>query len=380
MSLRVLTALLWRDLQLFVADRRALCAAFLLPIAMASFFGFILASAMDGSRATRLPLQVVDQDASPTSRRVLDRLAADAALAASPATFEAARAEVRAGRAVLAIVLPPGFEAQAARALVGGEPPPAIALLHDPARPAEVAIARGLALAHLAAAVGDGARAGVPLTAPYAITEIATSGPPGGAYNPYAHAFVGIGVQFILMASLDAGVAVLAQRRRGVWQRLRAAPLTRRMLIGARALSGALIALAVLLVAIGFGAVAFGIRVEGSVLGFLGVSVAAALMASAFGVLVAALGRTPEATRTTATFVTLVVVMVGGAWIPPVFFPAWLQDVAALSPAKWAIDGLDAMLWRGLDLGAALTPIAVLLGFAAVFFAVAVLRFRWDPE
>lgn len=47
-------------------------------------------------------------------------------------------------------------------------------------------------------------------------------------------------------------------------------------------------------------------------------------------------------------------------------------------PARWAVDGLDAMTWRGLGLRGAVAPTCVLLGFAAAFGALAVARFRWD--
>ena len=59
-------------------------------------------------------------------------------------------------------------------------------------------------------------------------------------------------------------------------------------------------------------------------------------------------------------------------------FPAWLQRLTVVVPARWAVDGLDAMTWRGLGLSAALIPTLILLGFAALFAAVALARFRWE--
>jgi ABC-2 type transport system permease protein len=44
------------------------------------------------------------------------------------------------------------------------------------------------------------------------------------------------------------------------------------------------------------------------------------------------------------------------------------------------MQGLEAMTWRGLGLEAALAPIAALLLFAALFGALAVVRFRWEAE
>jgi len=38
------------------------------------------------------------------------------------------------------------------------------------------------------------------------------------------------------------------------------------------------------------------------------------------------------------------------------------------------------MSWRGLGFSAAVTPIAVLLLFAAAFGVLAVMRFRWEAD
>jgi len=198
------------------------------------------------------------------------------------------------------------------------------------------------------------------------------------AYNSYAHAFAGMGVQFLLFAAVDLGIGILLDRQRGVWKRVRSAPLPRAMLLGGKAASGTIVTLMTLLVSFAFAMLVFKVRIEGSVLGFLAVSLACTLMATTFGLLIAALGGTPAATRGVATFAVLIVVMLGGAWVPTFIFPAWLQQLTVVVPARWAMDGLDAMTWRGLPLTAAVVPTLVLLGFAVLFGALALLRFPWD--
>ena len=47
-------------------------------------------------------------------------------------------------------------------------------------------------------------------------------------------------------------------------------------------------------------------------------------------------------------------------------------------PVRWAVDGLDAMTWRGIGFSGALVPMLVLVGFAALFAAIAATRFRWE--
>ena len=105
----------------------------------------------------------------------------------------------------------------------------------------------------------------------------------------------------------------------------------------------------------------FGVRVEGSLAGFVGVCVAFSLMTASFGLLIASLGRTPESTRGLSIVATLLLVMLGGAWVPTFVFPRWLQTLTAVVPTRWAVDGLDATTWRGLGLASVAWPIAFLL-------------------
>ncbi len=101
-------------------------------------------------------------------------------------------------------------------------------------------------------------------------------------------------------------------------------------------------------------------------------------MASTFGLLIAALGNSPATARGVTTLAVLMMVMLGGAWVPTFVFPAWLQQFTLIVPVRWAVDGLDAMTWRGIGIAGAMTPMAVLAGFAAVFWTIAATRFRWD--
>src|SRR6185369_8295385 len=100
-------------------------------------------------------------------------------------------------------------------------------------------------------------------------------------------------------------------------------------------------------------ALVFGVRIEGSLPGFIGIAMSFCLLNACFGLLLAAIGRKPSAARGLAVMVTLVLVMVGGAWVPAFIFPQWLQQVSLVAPTRWAVDGLDAMTWRGLGLEAA---------------------------
>src|SRR6185436_18853001 len=115
---------------------------------------------------------------------------------------------------------------------------------------------------------GGGTPAARGFSLPYNVhAEEVTSGQ-NVAYNGYAHSFAGMGVQFLLFASIDLGVGILLERQRGLWKRLRSAPLSRFTLLGGKMASGAAIARMTLLVSFGFAILVFKVRIAGSLLGF----------------------------------------------------------------------------------------------------------------
>ena len=81
-----------------------------------------------------------------------------------------------------------------------------------------------------------------------------------------------------------------------------------------------------------------------------------------------------------AALAVLLMVMLGGAWMPTFLMPKALARVGMFFPTRWAVEGLDAMTWRGLGFGDAIAPVGVLLGFSAAFAAIAWAKFRWDVE
>jgi ABC-2 type transport system permease protein len=214
---------------------------------------------------------------------------------------------------------------------------------------------------------------------PYELKEESLTRP-GIHYNGYAHSFGGMGIQFILFMGVDAGIGLLLLRRSGLWSRLMASPLTRGQLLLARALSAALLAFIILMGIFLAARVLFAVKIDGSFLGFLTVAAAFSFFTAAFGLLIAALGRTPEAARGLAILATLLLVMLGGGWVPAFVFPAWLQKLTLLMPTRWAMDALDAVTWRGQGFAAVALPSLVLLAFAAVVGAVALWRFNGSED
>jgi ABC-2 type transport system permease protein len=409
-----LKALIKRDLRLFFADRRAVLISFVAPICIASFFGYIFGGGRGSDDAARVPVLMIDQDGSSLSKEIVSLMTAENSLDVEPSDLDQARTAVRKGKAAVAIAIPAGFGVGIASGLFNSPGKPVVAVLYDPSRNVESKMVESILAGHVMQSMGDQAfgwirrqalAANTPpeealspgvknpattvsergesaskMTIPYSTNEEAITSGAGVKYNGYAHSFAGMGVQFILFTGMEIGIGLLLQRQRGLWKRLRAAPLSRAVLLSGRTISATMTALIILAVLFIFARVVFGVRIEGSMLGFAGICVAFSMMTATFGLLIAALGGTPETTRGLAIFATLIFSMLGGAWVPSFIFPQWLQKLTVVVPTRWAVDGLDAMTWRGLGLSSAIGPIAVLLFFCLAFGGLAVSRFRWEAD
>ena len=77
------------------------------------------------------------------------------------------------------------------------------------------------------------------ITMPYTVREEAMTAGSNVAYNGYAHSFAGMAIQFLLFAMANAGIEMLLERQRGLWKRLRSAPVSRLTLLAGKAASGA---------------------------------------------------------------------------------------------------------------------------------------------
>ena len=372
-------ALVRKDIQLFLRDRRALVVSVLTPIVVAAFFGFLFAgTGAGGNTISRMKVGVTDLDHSALTKAVLESLNQDASLEIQELPEDQALQLVRSGKLRAAMVFPVGFETAATGALVGLGAMPDVKLLYDPSQSMIRPMVAGLLSQHVMQRLSRPNFIGNAKPMPFNIDNVAvTTGP---RYNSYSHSFAGMSIQFILFMGIDAGIALLLMRQEGMWRRLRAAPLSRAVLLGSRVTGTTLIAMGILAVVYLVARLVFDVRIAGSVPGFVMVACAFALLAATTGLMIASLGRSVGATRGVAMFSVLILVMLGGAWVPSFVFPEWLQHLTEFVPTRWAVDGLDQMTWRGLPLQYAWEPTAILVGWSALFTLIAVWRFNWEDD
>jgi ABC-2 type transport system permease protein len=428
-------AIIRLDLALFLRDRKALVLLYLVPVLMAAFFGQLTGGTGGKAERSAIGLVLVDLDGSAASRGVVAAFTNDSTFAVVVTNEAAARARVTAGRVPVGLVFPPGFSTNLLQGIFQSDRRPVVTLLFDPSHETERSLLEGMLVPKVVSGVADGllnvdvgrdliargrtnilraqrlpeiqrrllldslsqadaflesrrtsvARTNVvagpsELPLPYRVDAQPLTRVAGARYNGFAHSFAGMSLQFVLMVMIDLAVGLLTERQSGTFRRLRAAPLSRATLLLGKATSYAIIALSTFVVSFAVAMSAFGVRIHGSWIGFVAVILALCYFSATLALALAAIGRTPKATRGLAIPVVLILLMLGGAWIPSFIFPSWVRTVSLWMPTGWGIEALDAMTWRGLDVSAVFLPVAGLVAVGTLLGGIAWRRFRWDGE
>ncbi len=146
--MQAIVAMIRKDLQLFLTDRRAVVMGLVAPVAIASFFGSIFSGSPDAERA-KIPVAIIDQDRTAVSRGIVEGARGDQYLLVSNPTADEARDAVKKGTLAVAVIIPQGFGDAAGRAFFTGAAKPELNVLYDPSRSTELGLVRGVLTEHI---------------------------------------------------------------------------------------------------------------------------------------------------------------------------------------------------------------------------------------
>ncbi len=102
----------------------------------------------------------------------------------------------------------------------------------------------------------------------------------------------------------------------------------------------------------------------------------ASLAAIGLGIAVAMYSRTAEQATAFSSTIVMIMAALGGIFVPKAVMPPLMQQLAALSPLAWGLDGFLDVFVRGGGVRDVLPKSLGLLGFSAVCHALAVLRYQ----
>ncbi len=375
-------SLLWilalKDLQLFMVDKKAAVLCFLVPIILASTFGYVFSKPLQNEEI-KLPLLIIREDESPLAIKLVEALLKSPKLEASLSNRLQAMDRIERRSARLALVIPSGFASMISQK----KKIPSIEILHHPASSLEVKWAEGLfteiafreAAPELLGFWVPGASS-LKLERPFDVKKEQVPSSIDITRQAYSHSFSGMTMQYLLFWGMDCGLLLLREQKQGIWKRLKASPVPLATLLGGKIIATALIALLQILVTFSFGALVFGVVINGSVIGFCMMAIATAILSAATGLLIAALGGNENRARSMAILAILGLSMLGGMWLPSFMLPQWVQNFSLILPTTWMVRGFEGVTWQGMGLLDASFCALVTLLFSFSFILFSILRFQ----
>jgi len=110
---------------------------------------------------------------------------------------------------------------------------------------------------------------------------------------------------------------------------------------------------------------------------FIPVTLIVAAATTGFGVLIAALAKTPEQSSTLAAMSAILMGVLGGIMVPYFIMPFVMKKLAMISPMFWAHQAYLDVFLRDADFSIILPKLAVLSLFALACFYIAGRKIRW---
>ena len=167
--------------------------------------------------------------------------------------------------------------------------------------------------------------------------------------------------------------SLVQERVQGTLTRLRSSPLSPTAILLGKGLACfiAIVAVAILLVTLAV--VVFGVRPTSPGLLALAV-VVAAVGFTGIMMLVASLGNTVATVSGSGWAIMMPLMMFGGGMIPLFLMPTWMATVGHASPVKWATLALEGAIWRDFSIAEMLLPLGILLVVGVIAFALGSMR------
>lgn len=398
--MRIALIIAARDLASRLRDRSALIVGFLAPVALALIISFAF---QGGSEAFRADVGVVDLDDSELSRLFVGDVlgSADLREVFATQTFDrrdAVEAAIAQGALDAAFVLHPGLDRitvlRAPGSAIAGE----IATTVAQSFAAQIeGVGQAIGLSVMVSVLGadafgedgfvpggfDGtvdaaafaevdvaALAEEVANAPLPIAlEDASTGP--SALSSASYFGPGMAMLFVFFLLASGPRSLLAERRLGTLARLRAAPVRTGSIIAGKGLAVALLGLVSMCVVWGVTSAVFG-ATWGDPLAVVALLLAFVAAALAISTLVSVYARTDAQADGFVSIVAFVLAMLGGNFLYLGDLPTVLERIALFTPNGWALRGFTTLTSDGGGIATVLGPIAAILAFALVAFALSV--------
>jgi ABC-2 type transport system permease protein len=419
-----------KDLKILSKDRGQLAVLFILPLVFAMMLGAPNAAgatnlvSISGESKLSIRTIIVNEDEGPYGAQVDEVLRDIQTLQIQTAhSVDLADKKVADGDAAVAIIIPVDFSAT-----IDANQPTRIQLIKDPTRQTEAQVVAGIlreVLTELSirAEIEYGIRAVYEITGALegadaetiravhaqtlgvvwtAVQEIRQSPaivvqrqdmareertlPASGIIFGFIMPLFSTMFAFFLIGFMAE--SIIKEKESGSFRRLLAAPIHPGSVITSKMLAFIVIVFLQMLLLFGICNLLFDMPL-GDPLGLFFLTLALALAATGLGMLLGSLAQTKRQAGSigmllgfvlwyASGFTGFTIDLTGGVLQPDVPIEGFKYYLSQITPHAHAINGYTKLIIDGADLGGLLPNIAALLGFAVVFLAIALWRFKFD--
>ena len=367
--MRALRAIMRKEFLHIKRDPRLVGYVLGLPVLILLLFGSALHLKVDD-----LSVGVYDQDRTYLSMAVQDRLRRDGRLTVVEADSEATVREfLRTGRTHLGLVIPPGFSRRVAdneqtifTLLVDGSMP----TLAQAALYGASVLTSEDATAELTFDDPDHP-SGPPRKPPIKINDVILFNPELRDSDFFLPGTIGI---VLMLVALALSTGLVREKEEQTIEQLWATPVTRLELIAGKLLPCALITTLDFTVAAVLARLIFTLPFRGSLVAMSALAIAFTFALLALGAFISAVSDRQLQAHFVNVFVFIVSVLLSGFVFPIEAMPRWLRPVAFSLPMTYFVDGIRALVLKGVPalviVGDFLALAAFTLGFGGLSVAL----------
>jgi ABC-2 type transport system permease protein len=362
-----LGSLIRKEFQQFQRDKRMRGIVIVAPVMQILVLGY--AANMD---VKDVPMAVYDQDRSSESRALARAFVASGSflLAAEPESNRAVEEALLAGKAEIAIIVPPGFGAD-----LRGSGMPSLQMLVDGSRSNTAAVG----LAYASSVVNNFALRFAPGSVRIALPVEART---RVWYNPElkSRVFMIPGVFALLLMVITiilTSLAIVKEKESGTLEQLIVTPLRKAELIAGKLAPFVIISLVLICVALAACALFFGIVPRGSIFLLFLLSLALVFSTLGIGLLVSTLARTQQQAMMFSIFFFMFPMMILSGFVFPIAnMPAPIRAVTYLMPLRYYMIIVRGIFLKGSGIELLWPQLWPLLAIGTTVVSFSIARFR----
>ncbi len=393
-------AIAWKDAVIRFATSAELIFFIILPI----IFTLLLAGGTpSGDDDNRIRLVVVDQANTPISQEIVAELDRSSAVNPEVLSLEEAESEFDARRATVVLIIPTGLDLKSIQdgtAQLDFRQQPNNLNASVAERAVQTAIRRVSSAVNAANTAVEEAKSrgtfesledeqayfnealqlakSIQEDAPERVTIVEGNTPDDVEYDPRANQSAGQLITWVFIPLFGISALFAYEREQGTLRRILTTPTSKATFLFGTISGQVVMALIQMSLLILFGMLALDLNWGREPLALFVLLTSAALAAGAIGTTMGTFIKTEGQASGLSIMMGMVMSLLGGCWYPLELFPALVQNIVKILPTTWAMQGLLDLILRNGGLMQILPEAGVLLGFAAIFFTVGVMRFRYE--